>query len=68
MKAVDTTGAGDSFVGALLTAVAKEPSIFDVYLSLSLSDIYMHKKTLIFKTKVYYLVIVDTLFLLECHM
>lgn len=36
MKAVDTTGAGDSFVGALLTAVAKDPSIFDVYLSLSL--------------------------------
>ncbi|WJX12615.1 fructokinase [Trifolium repens] len=26
---VDTTGAGDSFVGALLKAVAKDPSIFD---------------------------------------
>ncbi|XP_020208779.1 probable fructokinase-5 [Cajanus cajan] len=29
VKAVDTTGAGDSFVGALLTAVARDSSIFD---------------------------------------
>ncbi|XP_061345847.1 probable fructokinase-5 [Gastrolobium bilobum] len=29
VNAVDTTGAGDSFVGALLTAVARDPSIFD---------------------------------------
>ncbi|KAE9619126.1 putative fructokinase [Lupinus albus] len=29
VKVVDTTGAGDSFVGAILTAVAKDPSIFD---------------------------------------
>ncbi|KAJ1379482.1 Ribokinase-like [Sesbania bispinosa] len=29
VKAIDTTGAGDSFVGALLTAVARDTSIFD---------------------------------------
>ncbi|CAL0316678.1 unnamed protein product [Lupinus luteus] len=29
VKVVDTTGAGDSFVGAILTAVAKDPSILD---------------------------------------
>lgn len=29
VKPVDTTGAGDSFVGAILTAVAKDPSIFE---------------------------------------
>ncbi|CAJ1976385.1 unnamed protein product [Sphenostylis stenocarpa] len=29
VKAVDTTGAGDSFVGALLTAVARDSSIFE---------------------------------------
>ncbi|CAK9146007.1 unnamed protein product [Ilex paraguariensis] len=28
VKTVDTTGAGDSFVGALLVSVAKDPSIF----------------------------------------
>ncbi|CAL0299937.1 unnamed protein product [Lupinus luteus] len=28
VKVVDTTGAGDSFVGAILTAVANDPSIF----------------------------------------
>lgn len=33
MKAVDTTGAGDSFVGAVLTAVARDTSIFDVSIS-----------------------------------
>jgi len=33
VKAIDTTGAGDSFVGALLTAVAKDTSIFEVSLS-----------------------------------
>lgn len=31
MKAVDTTGAGDSFVGAFLTAVARDASIFEVF-------------------------------------
>lgn len=30
VNAVDTTGAGDAFVGALLTAVARDTSIFDV--------------------------------------
>ncbi|KAK7278351.1 hypothetical protein RJT34_23379 [Clitoria ternatea] len=30
VKAVDTTGAGDSFVGALLTAVARDTSIFEI--------------------------------------
>ncbi|KAE9612044.1 putative fructokinase [Lupinus albus] len=29
VKVVDTTGAGDSFVGAILTAMAKDPSILD---------------------------------------
>ncbi|KAI5397749.1 Fructokinase-2, variant 2, partial [Lathyrus oleraceus] len=29
VNAVDTTGAGDAFVGALLTAVARDTSIFD---------------------------------------
>jgi fructokinase len=37
---VDTTGAGDSFVGALLKAVAKDPSIFDVC-SLSNTSSYL---------------------------
>lgn len=30
VKAVDTTGAGDSFVGSLLTSIAKDSSIFEV--------------------------------------
>lgn len=30
VKTVDTTGAGDAFVGALLVSVAKDASIFDV--------------------------------------
>lgn len=30
VKTVDTTGAGDAFVGALLVALAKESSIFQV--------------------------------------
>lgn len=35
MKAVDTTGAGDSFVGSLLRDVARDPSILEVcFLSL----------------------------------
>jgi len=30
VKPIDTTGAGDSFVGALLRDVARDPSIFEV--------------------------------------
>lgn len=30
MKAVDTTGAGDSFVGAFLVSLGKDGSILDV--------------------------------------
>lgn len=30
VKAVDTTGAGDSFVGSLLVSMAKDTSIFTV--------------------------------------
>lgn len=31
VKTVDTTGAGDAFVGALLLQFAKDPSIFQVF-------------------------------------
>lgn len=30
VKTVDTTGAGDAFVGSLLVSIAKDPSIFQV--------------------------------------
>lgn len=30
MQTVDTTGAGDAFVGALLVSIAQDPSIFQV--------------------------------------
>lgn len=30
VQTVDTTGAGDAFVGALLVSIAQDPSIFQV--------------------------------------
>lgn len=37
VKTVDTTGAGDSFVGALLFHIAKDPSIIQVGFFVNLS-------------------------------
>lgn len=47
VKVVDTTGAGDAFVGSLLLSVAKDTSIFDV-LSLFLPSFRFSNTFLLF--------------------
>lgn len=39
VKAVDTTGAGDSFVGALLTKIVDDQSVLEVILTFCLVSI-----------------------------
>ena len=43
VKSVDTTGAGDSFVGALLTKVVDDHSILEVHASLNLINFWFGK-------------------------
>ncbi len=49
MKTVDTTGAGDAFVGALLAAVASDASIFEDKVklkeALTLANVYYSERS-----------------------
>jgi sugar/nucleoside kinase (ribokinase family) len=48
VKTIDTTGAGDAFVGALLVSMAKDTAIFHVFILFSFGSLHFIVSFLLF--------------------